>query len=80
MKIIWGLILVALGTLIVMRSEDIFRFFGRIAWFDKNLGIEGGSRLGYKLIGIIVIFLGLLTFSGTFNSFFTFALSPLVRK
>lgn len=79
MKIIGGLILVALGTLMVARSEDLFRFFGRIAWFEKYLGAEGGSRLGYKIVGLIVIFLGLLTFSGTFNEFFTFVLSPITR-
>ncbi len=80
MKIIPGLIITALGALMVFYSESIFRFFGRIAWFDKHLGVEGGSRLGYKLMGIIVIFLGLLTFSGTFNDFFTFVLSPLIRE
>lgn len=80
MKIISGLILTALGALMVARSEDLFRFFGRIAWFEKHLGAEGGSRLGYKIVGLIVIFLGLLTFSGTFNDFFTFALSPLIRE
>ncbi len=80
MRIIGGLILIAIGTLIVMRSEDLFRNFGRIAWFEKNLGTEGGSRLGYKLIGLIVIFFGLLITTGTFDGFIKTILSPLTRR
>lgn len=79
MKIIGGLILIAIGTLIVMKSEDLFRNFGRIAWFEKNLGTEGGSRLGYKLIGLIIIFFGLLMTTGTFDGFIKTILSPLTR-
>ncbi len=80
MKIIPGLIIIALGVLMVFRAEDLLRFFGRISWMEKHLGVEGGSRLGYKLLGIVVIFIGLLTFSGNFNSFFSFLLSPLIRN
>lgn len=80
MKIIPGLIIIALGVLMVFRAEDLLRFFGRISWMEKHLGVEGGSRLGYKLLGIVVIFIGLLTFSGNFNSFFSSLLSPLIRN
>ncbi|MFA5644250.1 MAG: hypothetical protein WC928_01835 [Patescibacteria group bacterium] len=79
MKIILGLILMTAGTLIVIKSESLFRFFGRIAWFEKHLGVEGGSRLGYKLIGIIIIFFGLLITTGTFDGFINALLSPLIK-
>lgn len=79
MRIVGGLILIAIGTLIVIKSENLFQALGRIAWFEKNFGTEGGSRLGYKLIGIIVIFFGLLITSGTFDGFITAMLSPLTR-
>lgn len=79
MKIIGGLIMIALGALIVIKSEDLLRNFGRISWFEKNLGSEGGSRLGYKIIGIIVIFFGLLMSTGTFDGFIKVLLSPLIR-
>ncbi len=79
MRIISGLILLIIGTLIVFKSESLFQNFGRIAWFEKNFGTEGGSRLGYKLIGIIVIFFGLLITSGTFDGFIKALLSPLTR-
>ncbi|HOZ53581.1 MAG TPA: hypothetical protein PK142_02795 [bacterium] len=79
MKIIGGLILMAIGTLFTAKSEVLFRNFGRIAWFEKNFGAEGGSRLGYKLIGIIIIFFGLLLATGTFDGFINLILSPLTR-
>jgi hypothetical protein len=77
MKIIGGLILMALGTLIIIKTEFLLENFGRIAWFEEKLGSEGGSRLGYKLIGLIIIFFGLLLTTGMFNGFMTTTLSPL---
>ncbi|MDD3711407.1 MAG: hypothetical protein PHP37_02310 [Patescibacteria group bacterium] len=79
MRIIGGLILITIGTLIVIKSENLFQALGRIAWFEKNFGSEGGSRLGYKLIGLVVIFFGLLMASGTFDGFIKTALSPLTK-
>ena len=79
MKIIAGFILIALGTLIVIKTEFLLENFGRISWFEEKLGSEGGSRLGYKLIGIIIIFFGLLLVTGLFNGFMETSLSPLVK-
>ncbi len=79
MKIIGGLILMALGTLIIIKTEFLLENFGRISWFEEKLGSEGGSRLGYKLIGLIIIFFGLLLTTGMFNGFMTTALSPLAK-
>lgn len=69
----------AAGTLLVIKSESLFKNFGRIAFFEKHLGTEGGSRLGYKLIGVLVIFFGLLLTTGTFDGFINLLLSPLTR-
>ncbi len=79
MGILLGLLLIGSGTMIVIKSEWILQNFGRIAWFEKQLGAEGGSRLGYKLVGLVVIFFGLLTMTGLTNSFMQAVLSPLVR-
>jgi hypothetical protein len=79
MKIIGGLILIFLGTLMVFKAEGLLRNFGRISWFEKHLGVEGGTRLGYKLMGILVIFFGLLLATGTFDGFIETLLSPLIR-
>lgn len=78
-KIILGAIIIAVGALMVVKSEWLLNNFGRIAWFDDKLGTEGGSRLGYKLIGILVIFIGILVFTNMIGSFLTWMLSPLTK-
>jgi len=79
MKIISGFIFIVIGTLFVIKSEVIFNSFGRIDFFEKHLGSSGGSRLGYKLIGCFIIFLGILMMTGMIDGFIMFVLGPLVR-
>jgi fatty acid desaturase len=79
MNFILGLILTVAGVLIVMKTEWLMQNFGRVAWFEKNLGAEGGSRLGYKLMGILAIFIGLLLVTGLIGGFMNWLVSPLTR-
>ena len=74
-----GLIMLIVGFAIVVKSESMLRNFGRIAFFDNKLGTEGGSRLGYKLIGMIIIFLGILGVTGLIGGFMEWALYPLTK-
>ena len=60
MKIILGLIVIAVGTLITIKSEWFFQTFGSISFFEKYMHMYGGGRLGYKLVGVFVIFVGTL--------------------
>jgi hypothetical protein len=69
MTIIIGLILLAVGVLIIWKTEPIFRFFGKVSFADQYFGTEGGSRLFYKLIGLMVIFFGLLMVTGQSDGF-----------
>lgn len=57
-KFILGLIIASIGFLITWKSEWLLNNFGRMPSAEKYL--SGGTRLGYKLIGIIVIIIGLL--------------------
>jgi len=79
MNIIIGLLLMALGIVLVLKTEWFLSNFGRIAWFESKLGSEGGSRLGYKLVGIVFIFFGLLVLTGLIGGFLSWALSPLLK-
>lgn len=79
MQIIIGIILMVVGGLIVVKSESFLKIFGRIAFFEKHLGPEGGSRLGYKIIGLIVFFLGLLSFTGMIGGFIQWLFSPVIN-
>ncbi len=78
--IILGLIVIAIGALLVIKTEWFVQNFGRVAWFEDKLGSEGGSRLGYKLLGILAIFIGIVLMSGNGNNFFSWLLSPLIPK
>ncbi len=78
MNFILGALITTVGVLIVLKTEWLVKNFGRIAWFDKHLGTEGGTRLGYKFIAIIILFFGILSLTGLHTQFFTWLFSPLM--
>jgi fatty acid desaturase len=77
--IILGLIITGAGVCLVIQSEWFLNNFGRLSWFEDKLGTEGGSRLGYKLVGIIMIFVGIVILTGSGNDFMGWLLSPLLQ-
>lgn len=79
MQFILGLIVLGIGIVLIVKTSSIVSFFGRIAFFDKYLGTEGGTRLGYKLIGLFAIFIGTLMMFGLIDSFMLWVLSPLLN-
>jgi hypothetical protein len=70
LRFLLGVGIAATGVSMVIRTEWIFSMFGRVAWAEEYLGLEGGSRLFYKLLGIILAFFGILTAFGLFEGFF----------
>lgn len=80
MQFLLGLIIVVVGFYMVAKTNSVLSFFGRIAFFDKYLGTEGGSRLGYKLIGCFVIFIGTLIMTDMIDVFMEWLVSPLTNK
>jgi len=79
MNIVIGAIILAVGALIVIKSEAVLNMFGRIEFFERYLGTEGGSRLGYKLVGLLTIFIGFLIMTNLIGGFLEWVLSPLLR-
>ena len=59
MRILLGFIMMGAGFLITWKSEWLFRNFGTIPMFEKYFHASGGGRFGYKMVGIIVIFVGI---------------------
>jgi len=78
MTIILGIIISIVGAFITIKSETVLNIFGRNDFFEKYLGAEGGSRLGYKLLGIFAFFIGTLMFTGLIGDFMNWILSPLI--
>jgi len=79
MNILIGIIIIVIGALMVIKSEAMLNAFGRIEFFERQLGTEGGSRLGYKLIGLLAIFIGALIMTNLIGGFLEWVLSPILR-
>ncbi|MFA5022639.1 MAG: hypothetical protein WC508_06235 [Patescibacteria group bacterium] len=71
-KIILGLFIAAVGAVLTIKAEWMYENFGSIPSADKYLGTEGGSRLAYKLIGILVSIIGFLIMTNLIGGVLTF--------
>ena len=79
MFIIIGVIILAIGVFMVIKSEAMLNAFGRIEFFERHLSSDGGSRLGYKIIGLMAIFIGFLIMTNLIAGFMTWLLAPLLK-
>lgn len=55
MNIFIGIIGLGLGFLMAWKSDWIMNNFGRIPWAEEKLGLEGGTRIFWKILGVLVI-------------------------
>jgi hypothetical protein len=79
MQIVWGIIIAVVGALLVAKTEWFVQNFGRIEWCERNLGSSGGTRLGYKLMGVIILFIGIIMMTGSGDLFFGWIFAPLTN-
>lgn len=80
MAFILGAVALIAGFLLVWKADWIYTQFGGVAWADEHFGFEGGSRLFYKLIGLVIIFFGFLAVTGLMDSFLTATLGKVFRS
>ncbi len=78
-NILIGSVILAAGAFLVIKTEWFISNFGRITWFEMKLGTEGGSRLGYKLVGIALLIFGLIIFTGGGNDLMAWMLAPILK-
>jgi hypothetical protein len=75
MKWLIGFLVIAVGALMVIKTQWIYDFTGPIDWAESHLGSEGGTRLFIKLLGVLIIvgaFLGVTGILGNWVlSFFS---------
>ncbi len=64
MKYIIGILVIVVGCLLVIKAEWFVQNFGTSSWAEEHLGTSGGTRLMYKLIGIIGIVLAMMGMTG----------------
>jgi len=79
MHILIGLIIILVGFLLIVKAEWFLNNFGRIGFFERHLSTEGGTRLGYKLLGMIVIFVGMLILTDLIGGTMEWILGPYLR-
>jgi hypothetical protein len=80
MTFLIGITLLAIGIVFAIRTEWFLRLFGSfLAAETTTLRIFGGSRLIYKLIGFIFIFLGFLFMVGLGDNFFLWLFKPILN-
>lgn len=69
MSFIIGIVAVLMGVGMVLKTEWIIENFGASAWAENKFGTAGGTRTMYKLIGLLLIFIGFLLITGLFQGF-----------
>lgn len=79
-RIIVFIIGTGLGLAMNLKTESFLRFTGPVSWAEKHLGIEGGTRLFYKLLGLLIIFLSWMYAFNWFNALLEFLLGGLFRR
>lgn len=74
-----GMLMAAIGVAMVIKTEPIYEFVGRIPTAEQYLG-SGGSRLFIKLIGIIIIIWGFMWGFDLWDGFLQATLGSLFPK
>ncbi len=68
MRYVVGIIIIGIGFLVTWKAEWLVNNLGRIPWAEQHLGTEGGTRMFYKLLGILIIILTFLYMGGILES------------
>lgn len=77
MKYVVATLILAAGIYFVMRTESMLNMFGRVDWAEQNMQLMGGTRMFYKLLGLIAIIVGLLILTGLGEGLASSVLLPL---
>lgn len=76
-NIISGLIGIFVGFWMIWKTDWIVQNIGRIQWAEQNLGTEGGSRIFYKLLGLVIIIISFMIMFGLFGGIILSIFSPI---
>jgi len=77
-RILIGLIVVGVGFFVVYRPRYFLDFLGNQAWVEKIFSVND-QELAYKIIGIIVIFVGVLIMTNLIYDLLGWFLSPIIN-
>ena len=77
LRILIGMMVAGVGSFMVIRTETILGFFGTVDWAEQKLG-GGGTRLFYKLLGILIVFVGFMIATNLWNAFLESTLGSIL--
>jgi len=63
-KFVLGIAVAGIGFIIVWKADWMMNNFGRIPFAEKYLSTEGGTRIFYKLIGLLAMTGGFMHAAG----------------
>lgn len=78
--IIIGFLIVAIGSALIIKTEWFVENFGANAWAEAKMGTSGGTRLLYKLLGLVGIFIGFLLITNLFSGFLDATVGKLLVR
>ena len=78
-QIITGILLVIIGFFIMRGANAMLKAFGRVGMFEKFLRTEGGTRLFYQLVGLLLIAVGFMYATGIFQRLVGSLFRPFFR-
>jgi len=68
-RILIGLLIVAISSGLIIKTEWVVENFGTNAWAEAKLGTSGGTRLMVKFLGLAGIFIGFLAITNLHTQF-----------
>ena len=77
MKFVLGILGIVVGALFIIKTEWFIRNFGTNAWAEQHMGTSGGTRLMYKLVGLMIILVSILSVTGLLGTVVLAIFSPL---
>jgi hypothetical protein len=77
MKFLVGLIVIAIGAFLVIKTEKMLAMFGRVEFAERKMVEYGGSRGFYKLLGLLIILAAFLGLTGILGGILEAVLYPL---
>jgi len=80
MKYIAFIIGLIVGAWMVIKTEKMLNWFGPVEWAETKLGMYGGSRLFYKMFGLIIIIVSTMIVTGWAEDLILAIFSPMAGK
>jgi hypothetical protein len=79
-QLIVGLLVAGLGFVLVYKADWMLQNFGSVPFAEKHMRTEGGSRLFYKLIGILIMVGGMMHATGLLAPFMGWAVDKIFGR